>query len=28
VFGGKDRQTLFVPARTSLYAVRTRFKGR
>jgi hypothetical protein len=27
VFGGKDRQTLFIPARTSLYAVRTRFKG-
>jgi hypothetical protein len=28
VFGGKDGQTLFIPARTSLYAVRTRFKGR
>jgi sugar lactone lactonase YvrE len=27
VFGGKDGQTLFIPARTSLYAVRTRFKG-
>ena len=27
VFGGKDRQTLFVAARSSLYAVRTRFKG-
>jgi hypothetical protein len=27
IFGGKDRQTLFIPARTSLYAVRTRFKG-
>ncbi|MGA2182455.1 MAG: hypothetical protein ABSH47_05445 [Bryobacteraceae bacterium] len=28
VFGGKDGQTLFIPARTSLHAVRTRFKGR
>ncbi len=28
VFGGKDGQTLFIPARTSLYAVRTRFQGR
>ena len=27
VFGGKDGQTLFIPARSSLYAVRTRFKG-
>lgn len=27
VFGGKDRQTLFIAARTSLYAVRTRIKG-
>ena len=27
VFGGKDRQTLFIGARSSLYAVRTRFKG-
>ncbi len=27
VFGGKDRQTLFIAARNSLYAVRTRFKG-
>jgi hypothetical protein len=27
VFGGKDGQTLFIAARTSLYAVRTRFKG-
>jgi sugar lactone lactonase YvrE len=27
VFGGADRQTLFIPARTSLYAVRARFKG-
>jgi sugar lactone lactonase YvrE len=27
-FGGKDGQTLFIPARSSLYAVRTRFKGR
>ena len=28
VFGGQDRKTLFIPARTSLYAVRTRFAGR
>ncbi len=28
VFGGKDGQTLFIAARTSLYAVRTRFQGR
>jgi sugar lactone lactonase YvrE len=28
VFGGPDGHTLFIPARTSLYAVRTRFKGR
>jgi sugar lactone lactonase YvrE len=28
VFGGADRKTLFIPARTSLYAVRTRFAGR
>jgi len=28
VFGGIDGHTLFIPARTSLYAVRTRFKGR
>jgi len=27
-FGGKDRQTLFIAARSSLYAVSTRFKGR
>lgn len=27
VFGGKDRQTLFIAARGSLYSVRTRFKG-
>jgi sugar lactone lactonase YvrE len=27
VFGGKDRQTLFIAARSSLYGVRTRFKG-
>jgi hypothetical protein len=27
VFGGKDRQTLFIAARSSLYAVRTKFKG-
>ncbi len=28
VFGGKDGQTLFIPARSSLYAVRTKYKGR
>uniref|UniRef100_Q024F0 SMP-30/Gluconolaconase/LRE domain protein n=1 Tax=Solibacter usitatus (strain Ellin6076) TaxID=234267 RepID=Q024F0_SOLUE len=28
VFGGADGKTLFVPARTSLYAVRTKFAGR
>ena len=28
VFGGKDRQTLFIGARSSLYEVRTKFKGR
>ena len=28
VFGGKDKKTLFVPARSSLYAVRTRIAGR
>ncbi len=28
VFGGKDRRTLFITARTSLYAVRTRVPGR
>ncbi len=27
VFGGKDRQTLFITARSSLYGVYTRFKG-
>ena len=27
VFGGKDRQTLFIAARSSLYGIRTRFKG-
>ena len=27
-FGGKDGRTLFIPARTSLYAVRTLHKGR
>jgi sugar lactone lactonase YvrE len=27
-FGGKDGQTLFIAARTSLYAIRTRLKGR
>ena len=26
-FGGKDRQTLFITARTSLYSVRTRVRG-
>jgi sugar lactone lactonase YvrE len=28
VFGGKDRSTLFIAARTSLFAVRTRVPGR
>jgi Pectate lyase superfamily protein/SMP-30/Gluconolactonase/LRE-like region len=28
VFGGAGRETLFIPARSSLYAVRTRFPGR
>ena len=28
VFGGADRRTLFVPARTSLYAIRMRYPGR
>jgi len=28
VFGGPDGRTLFIPARTSLYAARTRFRGR
>lgn len=28
VFGGKDGRTLFIPARSSLYSVRTRFAGR
>ena len=28
VFGGKDGRTLFIAARTSFYAVRTRFQGR
>ena len=28
VFGGADRKTLFIPARTSLYSVRTRNPGR
>jgi sugar lactone lactonase YvrE len=28
VFGGKDGRTLFIAARTSLYAVRTRVRGR
>ncbi len=28
VFGGKDHKTLFIPARSSLYSVRTRFAGR
>ncbi len=26
-FGGKDRQTLFITARTSLYSIKTRVKG-
>jgi hypothetical protein len=28
VFGGADRRTLFIAARTSLYSVRTRYAGR
>jgi hypothetical protein len=28
VFGDRDRRTLFIPARTSLYSVRVRFPGR
>jgi sugar lactone lactonase YvrE len=28
VFGGADHRTLFAPARTSLYSVRTRYPGR
>ncbi len=28
VFGGPDGRTLFIPARTSLYAVRVRHPGR
>jgi sugar lactone lactonase YvrE len=28
VFGGKDRKTLFITARSSLYSVRTRYSGR
>jgi hypothetical protein len=28
VFGGEDGRTLFIPARTSLYSVRTRYAGR
>ncbi len=28
VFGGADGKTLFIPGRTSLYAIRTRFAGR
>ena len=28
VFGGVDGRTLFIPARTSLYCVKTRYKGR
>ncbi len=27
-FGGSDGRTLFIPARTSLYSVRTRYSGR
>ena len=28
VFGGADHQTLFIPARTSLYSLRMRYSGR
>ena len=28
VFGGKDKKTLFITARSSLYSVKTKFKGR
>jgi sugar lactone lactonase YvrE len=28
LFGGADKSTLFILARSSLYAVRTRYKGR
>ena len=28
VFGGADHQTLFIPARTSLYSLRLRYSGR
>lgn len=28
VFGGADRRTLFIPARTPLYSVRVRTEGR
>jgi sugar lactone lactonase YvrE len=28
VFGGRDRKTLFITARSSLYSVRTRYSGR
>jgi hypothetical protein len=28
MFGGNDGRTLFIPARTSLYSVRTRYAGR
>jgi sugar lactone lactonase YvrE len=27
VFGGKDKKTLFIPARSSLYSVETKFSG-
>jgi len=27
MFGGKDGRTLFISARTALYAIRTRFAG-
>jgi sugar lactone lactonase YvrE len=27
-FGGKDERTVFIAARSSLYAVRTRVRGR
>jgi len=28
LFGGLDKKTLFIAARSSLYSVRTRFSGR
>jgi gluconolactonase len=27
IFGGKDKQTLYITARTSLYSIRMRVKG-